>query len=56
MKKTYRAPKTSVVYLSGIQTILAGSDSNFLMYDDEVDGTQALSKKCYYGIWGDDEY
>ena len=56
MKKTYRTPKISVVYLSGVQTILAGSDPNFSMYNDEVEGTEALSKKRCYDLWVDDEY
>lgn len=57
MKKTYRTPKAIVAHISGTETILAGSDPNSLRrYDDEeVDGSEALSKKGYYDLWGNDE-
>lgn len=48
MKKTYRTPKAIVAHISGTETILAGSDPNFSMYDEQVGGNSALSK------WDDD--
>ena len=53
MKKTYRTPKVIVAHISGTETILAGS-GRFSIYNDQVEGTSALSKGNDH-LWDEDE-